>query len=306
MRWRMKHKIRSQKIVSGLFVLILVACSRDAELKMPNAEEITRIGNGCEDIEQGQIIAWNTRNADNLRQIYTDDIVHFDGEPAYEGIDEVVDMAKQVHGMFPDWQMQAGGTYISKDKCFGTWINWEIIGLTQENPGIEFDLLETQDNKISFWRLFYDQNFGFSEIDYELLSQFGEIWSQGDANKIKELYSEDATLEDTLFGISVNKQSKIADYAESIFAKSPGASWKLLIPFAEGRASYPYSEQHPFASQGGVFVINVNDSNGDPCEIQTVVILTLNIDGRVQAQETFYDANSLITCDWLNVDGRYE
>ena len=69
--------------------------------KIPNAEEITRIGNECEDIVMGQISAWNTRNVDNLRQIYSDDIVHFDGEPAFTGIDEVVDMAKQVWDIFP-------------------------------------------------------------------------------------------------------------------------------------------------------------------------------------------------------------
>jgi len=302
----MKNKIRFQNFFLGWFVLILTACYRGEGLKTPNAEEITRISNECEDIVKGQVNAWNTRNADNLKKIYTDDIVHFDSEPAFVGIDEVVDMAKQVWDMFPNWQMRTGGTYISEDKCFGTWINWGIMGLTQESPGIEFDLLETQNNKISFWRLFYDQNFGFSEIDDELLSQFEIIWSQGDVNKIKAFYSEDATLEDTLFGVSVDEQSKIANYAESIFAKNPGASWELLIPFAEGRAGYPYSEKHPFASQGGVFAIHLADSDGKPCDIQTVVILTPNKEGQIQAQEAFYDAGSLIACGWLNEDDRNE
>ena len=86
-----------------------------------------------------------------------------------------------------------------------------------------------------------------------------------------------------MFGVSVDNRSKIEKYAESIFAKSPEASWELLIPFAEGRASYPYSEQHPFASQGGVFSIKLDDTDGESCEIQTVVILTPNEEGRIQA-----------------------
>jgi hypothetical protein len=299
------------KKTSYVFVLCLTlflnSCSQVKELESPNAEElespdaeeVTRIGNECEDVVKSQINTWNTREAENLRKIYTDDIVHFDGSPAYVGIDEVVAMAKRMYGMFPNWQMETGEVYISKDKCFGSWVNWGVMGLTQENPGVEYDLLETRDNKISFWRLFYDQNFGFSFIDNELLSQFATIWSQGDVSEIKIFYSEDAKLEDTLFGVSADTQQKIAAYAESIFTKSPEASWELLTPFAETSAKNAYHEQYPFSSQGGVFVIRVDDANGDTCEIRSIVILTPDGQGKIQAQETFYDADTLMACGWV-------
>ena len=53
--------------------------------------------------------------------------------------------------------MKAGETYISKNECFGTWVNW--FSNLRDTTLTEFDLLESQDGKISFWRLFYDQNF---------------------------------------------------------------------------------------------------------------------------------------------------
>jgi hypothetical protein len=173
-----------------------------------------------------------------------------------------------------------------------------VFGLKQENPALEFDLLETQDNKISFWRLFYDENFNFAPIDYEFLSKFEKSWSQTDENALIDIYSENAKVEDTLYGVTIVGHQKIADYAKSIFALSQGASWKLIIPFTEGEAEDPYKDEYPFPSKGGVFGISAKKPDGTACEIRAVVILTPDENGEIQAQETFYNADTLIECSW--------
>lgn len=288
----------------GLFLLLfcvigITACSTNTkQLQTLSAQEIETIGNTCEDFARLQIETWDTRDAENLREIYTEDIVHFDNNPAFVGIDEVLGMATRMFKMFPDWGMELGDTYISKEKCVGTWINWGVLGLKQDDPGLEFDLLETRDNRISFWRLFYDENFNFAPIDYEFLSQFEQSWSENDENALLDNYSKNARLEDTLFDVSIVGHKKIADYAANMFSLSQGATWKLVVPFTEGEAAYPYEEEYPFPSNGGVFSISTKTPDGTACEIRAVVILTPDENGKIQAQETFYDANTLIECGW--------
>ena len=200
--------------------------------------------------------------------------------------------------MFSDWQMELGDTYISKEKCVGTWVNWGIGRSTQDNPRLEFDLLETRDNKISFWRLFYDEEFNYWPIDYEFLSQFEQSWSQKDENVLLEIYSENAKVEDTLYGVTIVGHQEIAEYARDMFALTKGAAWTLIVPFSEGEAEDPYKEEHPFPSTGGVFGIDAKKPDGTACEIRVVVILTPDENGKIQAQETFYNANTLIECGW--------
>lgn len=283
-----------------LFCVIgMTACSANTtQLQTLSAQEIETLGKTCEDIARLQIETWDTRDAENLREIYTEDIVHFDNNPAFVGIDEVLDMARMMFRVASNWQMALGDTYISKEKCVGTWVSWDTMGFTQDDPGLEFDLLETRDNKISFWRLFYDENFHFAPINYELLSQFENSWSQNDENALLDIYSKNARLEDTLFGVTAVGHRNIADYAKNIFTLSQGATWNLMIPFTEGEADDPYKDEYPFPSVGGVFGISTQKPDGTACEIRAVVILTPDEHGKIQAQETFYDANTLIECGW--------
>jgi hypothetical protein len=249
------------------------------------AHEIASLGSSCSELYKSHIDAWDSREPENLRQVYTEDIVHFDGEPLYVDIDGVVDMAKQMYKQFPNWQMEAGATYISEEQCLGTWINWGVFGLKQSDPGLEYDLMNIRSGRISYWRLFYDPGFfkamlgivtGGAIIDDDFLSQFASRWSGGDAAELVKIYSQDAELEDSLFGISIVGQQAIADYANWFFARSPGGAWELLYSFAESDASDPYKQQYPFPSQGGVFGIMGKDAGGNPCEIRAAVILTPN------------------------------
>ena len=293
----MNSKIFIVLLLSVCAVLMLSACSSTAEpLETLKAEEVSQLGSNCYELEKMQVDAWSTGDPEILRQIYTDDIVHFDGYPAYVGIDAVVSMADRAFRMLPDWQMETGEAYASKDKCVGSWINWDIFELTEDKVGYEFDLLEFREDKISFWRLFYDEN--TRSIDYEFLSQFAASWSQGDLERVTELYAKDAKLEDTLFGVSIEGRGEIRKYVNSFFVTGPDANWEILIPYGEAVAAYPYEEDYPFPSKGGVFGVNVKDPEGQSCEIRAFLILTPNEKGEIQSQETFYNAESLIECGW--------
>jgi hypothetical protein len=299
----MKRQKWFRLILTAFFICGLPSCIGTVTPKTLGAGEVILLADRCEVVYTAQLEAWNSRNPDQLRLVYTDDIVHFDGEPKFVGIDEVTAMAKKIYKNFPDWQMESGETYISKDLCLGTWINWGLFGFTQESPGIEFDLLETREHKISFWRLFYDQNFWQAwgiknKVEHDLLSEFAASWSGGKLRPLMRLYAADIRLEDTLFGISVTGQRALKNYAEGFFANYPEASWELLYPFAESKATSSLKEHYPYASQGGVFAISVKDSDGDPCEIRTVVILTPDEEGKIQSQQIFYEADTLLACDW--------
>jgi hypothetical protein len=72
----------------------------------------------------------------------------------------------------------------------------------------------------------------------------------------------------------------------------------MLEPFAERYARGDYLEQYPFAAQGGVYAITVKDSEGNPCEIRAVVLMTPNEYGKIQSQKVFYNADTLLACGW--------
>jgi len=282
----------------------LLSCANAKSLKPIDAKEITTLGKNCEELYQSHIDAWDSRDPENLRLIYTDDIVHFDGKPLYVGINRVVGMAKGMYEFFPDWQMEAGETYISGDECLGTWVNWGVFGFTQANPGLEFDLLETRDGRISFWRAFYDQNFleaipNGTHVEGDFLTRFANSWTAADLDKLLKIYSQDVHIEDTLFGISDTGQQAMIAYANDIFAKSPGVSWKLLYPFAEDEGGDIVQEEQPLPSEGGLFSITVKDQDGNPCEIRVVMILTLDENGVIQKQQIFYQADTLLACGWV-------
>ena len=206
---------------------------------------------------------------------------------------------------FPNWEMKAGETYISNDKCFGEWINWDIFVLSEDKAAIEYDLLELKDSRIYFWRLFYDQKFhdifnNFDYVDEDLLRQFAATWTKKSVKEIESLYQEQGNIEDTLFRVSVQGSDEISDFIKAFVTQFPNAEWRLLYLFAEDEAGYSFRETYPFASQGGVFTLSISEKSGSQCEIRLVLVLTSDNDGKIIRQEVFYEAESLIECGLAN------
>ncbi len=292
-------------ILAGTALLLISACTnKEPTLESADSQQVITLGEKCQTTFNAHIAAWDSRDPENLRTVYTEDIVHFDGQPLFVGIADVVDMAGFMFNLFRDWEMEAGDTYISKDKCLGIWVNWGVFGFTKDDPGREFDLLETRDGQIYYWTLFYDQKFhsAFNNVlevvDEDFLQQFADSWSAGDASVLAQMYTTDAKLEDSLFDISIGGNQPITEYAQHFLAKSPGASWEILYPFAESPATSSYVEEPPFPSQGAIFAIHVKDTKGNPCDIQAAIYLTPNDAGKITYQETFYKPDTLLACGW--------
>lgn len=295
---------RSAAVLILIALLSLAACTKAQDTATSRADQITALARSCEELYNEHIAAWNSKEADNLRRVYTDDIVHFDGEPAYVGINAVIDMADEMFQFFPDWQMQAGETYISKSgECLGTWLNWGVFGFTQDNPGKEYDLFTIRDGKIFYWRLFYDQRFYnafafYYRITPDFLSQYASAWSGGDEAELVKLYAENAVLEDSLFGVNITGTLEIQDYATNFWARSPGANWSLVTPFAEDR-SINHPDLYPHPAQGGIYGITVTDKQGKECELRSAVLLTPDEQGMILAQKMYYAADTLLACGWV-------
>ncbi len=288
-------------LLSMIILLSLSACSGSRSLPALRARQISAIAKKCQDLFTVEVNAWNAKDAQALRQIYADDIVLIDGAPLFKGIDAVIEMAREM--MAGPAQGKVGQIYISKGECVDAWHIWGIYGFTPDHPGTEFDLLQFRGGKISSWRLFYDQHFfrsGFGKSSYinnDLLSQFASSWSARSMDELLRLYTAEATLEDTLFGFSISKQEALKAYIDKFLAKSSGASWELIYPFAEKQGPRQPGDK-PLASQGGIFAIKVKDASGNQCAIEATIILTPGDDGRIITQKVFYNADTLIACGW--------
>lgn len=289
--------------IIGMLFLNLCSCSDNEVIEILDANEVASLADKCDTLFNSHIDAWDSRDPEALRLIYSEDIVHFDGRPLFEGIDSVVNMADFMFEQFPDWQMEAGETYISRDGCVGTWVNWGVFGFTEDDPGFEFDFLETSNGKISFWRLYYSQNF-HQAIDHKaivddvFLLKFASVWSSGNQSEIGKLYTQDATLEDSLYFVVVVGTQQIKKYATGFFERGSIIKWNLVDSFAESEVESYFKEQYPFISQGGIFSIITNDAEANPCEVLAIVILTPDEAGAIQRQQIFYQAETLINCGW--------
>ncbi|HEY9121755.1 MAG TPA: nuclear transport factor 2 family protein [Brevefilum sp.] len=298
-------------IILLLFAVLFASCSVRTEaviepennpaLPLISKDQTLTKADFCSELYHAHIDAWNSRDVENLKVIYTEDIVHFDGEPLFVGIDEVSGMAEDMWQFFPEWEMKVGSTYISKEACLGEWINWNVFSFSEEDPGIEFDLLNYQDDKVHYWRAFYDKKFLdiFSHGDYideNLLKNFASAWSSDDPTKIVEIYSDDALIIDTLFDISLDGNTAISEYADAYIRQFPGVKWDLVYSFAEDYSEYSSNTENPFHPQGGVFSITLQILDNDPCEIKAVVLLTPDNENKITEQSIYYDADSIVRC----------
>lgn len=294
------HNKNGWFVLGAALILIsinLSACSQYSLTPLPLAE-IEDLADSCREIYTEQIDAWISADYDRVRDIYTEDIVHFDGGPVFEGVEEVVDMARWMNMFLSDYTMDAGETYISASDCVGTWLLWGAKGLTEEDPRREFDLIETRDGKISFWRLFYGEKFDFAPIDINLLSKFAEVWSAGKSMNTGEIYAEDAILMDSLFRVEAQGLEEIESHADGFNKTNSVTEWELLIPFSEVIDS-DNAPSDFIPSHGGVYQITSTDRQGNVCQVKAVVILTPDQDGKIAQQLTFYQADSLIECGWI-------
>jgi ketosteroid isomerase-like protein len=242
--------------------------------------------------EGAQIAAWNSRDLDAVRAVYSDDIVHHDGQPLFVGIEAVLAMVREMYRQFPELGGRLGGVYIGREDGFGVWEWWGVFRFTEDSPGVEYDLLETRDGRISYWTLFYDPDLlnrsGSPRLNLKLLEDYTAAWSSADPETVVRLYAEDAVREDTVLQERQEGQAAIRTFAASFFGAFPGAVCELLEPFGESA---------PGIRLGGVYAFHVTDELDQPCAVRMLVLLEPS-EGVIVNERVFYDAESLVSCSW--------
>ena len=286
-------------------ILCLSACSQADPLSLPAADELSQRHAHCVDTVHGQIAAWDTGDPEEVRKVYTDDIVHFDSRPAYVGIEDVVDMSKMMFRSSPDWQMAPGDTYVSVDRCAGEWDFWNTMGFEEDAPGTEFDILDARDGKIAYWRLFYDQAFyeawgADDEIDRASLDAYAATWSAGEVDAVKQLYARNAVLVDSLLGIAAKGRGQVSAYADAILAEASQGAWSVEHVFGEGEMiETADGSEGRNPADGAVFHVDTRGGTGDRCTLRLMVVLQPDDKGLIAHQEVFWDAMSLEACGWV-------
>ncbi len=284
-------------------VMVFVSCTQPQPLPNLNTDNIAKKERTCQESFNRLVSIWAGWNPEELRGIFTDDVVYFNGYPEFRGIDHLIRNAENLLIYFGEWNMEAGDTFISGEECVGSWKNWGMADFTHENPGVEYVQLETHDGKISLWRSYYDPNFWRlfhhpERINQQLINQFGSFWTHEKANRISNMYSSEAVVEDTLFDLKATGHQEIAQYFRQFQTKSERSPWILVTPLSEDIAPNSYKDQYPFATQGGVFRVQVKDNLGQPCEIHVLALIEPNEFGKITHQKILYNARTLQECGW--------
>ena len=263
-----------------------------------------RIASAFEKLERAQRDAWESGDASTFRAAYTADAVMLDKTfgDHFVGIDQIVGIFDTMLVIAPSWTSQVTDRYIGLEEEItvdNLW-NLELGGykFTQADPLVEVDWLQTRDDRISYWTLFYTldslekiyrASSGRLAQAGSLLSSYQSAWSSGDPQALSRLYAIDAVREDSLFGERQSGREAVASFARSFFAWYPGTQWSLSLVFGEGRGDAP--------GTGGLFTIPVSDSNGWRCEVRVAVLLQTSQD-QITRESLFYALQSLIKCGW--------
>lgn len=276
-----------------LFTLITTSACNSPGREPLSADEVETLAGEFEPIAKAHVEAWSNHDLETFPEIYTEDIIHYDGSPKYRGIDEVMQMADQIMRAFKGMDGYLGGAFISRDQVLADWKVWGVLGAKEEQPANEYDLLDLRDGKIAYWTLFYGPDFWYrfrepERINEQFLEEFSAAWSTGDPEVVSNLYAPSAILEDSLFRVNAAGQESIQDYVADFFRWYPGVTLQLEGSFAEAE---------PGVIQGGVFSIHVLDTERNPCQIYAAILLEPSQTG-ITKERLYYDADSLITCGW--------
>lgn len=255
-------------------------------------------------IASGLLETWNTRDAQAVKDLFTDDAEAYD-RSFYDkavGPDQITGLIATVSAFGPNWEARQKDRYIGLQNGLVVDELWNIkfgsIQYTQDRPMIEVDWLQTLDDHITNWTILY----GLDALEEQaiptsqrleqagsLLSSYPAAWSSGKTQAVAQLYSDEAVREDMVFMERQEGQKAIETFAKSFFGWYPGAQWNISLEFGEGRGDAPIT--------GGLYSIKVTDKNGQPCEVKVAVLLK-TAENLITQETLYYEAQSLISCGW--------
>lgn len=268
------------------------------------------------------VVAWaeamQSGDIEAGRSFYADDVVHHDESLMVHkaGIDDVARLAGS--GMCSP-QREVMDCFIGLSDGVAVLEYWDCTfgryTYTREDPWIVVHHFEMDDALIAYWTLFYgvdtmEKSVCFPYTNFKcvsanrreeirsLLSSYALAWSSGSPETVADLYAVDALRDDAILGEFRQGRPAIVDFAESFFARYPEARWDLLVGFGEGDENAAwYWSVNPGQVTGGVFTIEVMDTEGQPCEVRAAVLLKVS-EGRIIHESWYYDADSVIRCGW--------
>lgn len=301
--------MRKNRRMLGAIALLLTGCgvfAGGAAREPIPASAVQEDQARCETIAGAHAEFWSVHDRDLFDEVYTEDIVHDDGEPPIVGAEDVSSMASNVLMFFPRLQARPRSLYIAGADCLGVYEYFPLslsgYDFTEEDPLIEIDLLRARDGRIYYWALFEDhptiekqypdeEVLQFLQAERNLLDNYAEAWSSGEIDQIADLYSSDATREDLTFGEQQNGNEEIRSWAGAFFKQYRGATWELETPFG--------GELSTGQVAGGTYSIRLEGKNSESCAIEAAVLLWRSGE-EITKESIFYDADSLIECGWAN------
>jgi hypothetical protein len=297
--------MKNQSIITVcvLFIIAnLAACAGPRTPRPASAAQVERIAAAFDTITDAFISAWfDKKDLQAIRALFTNDIVHHD--PTFGahvvGIEPVLSTAQELLVDYPSMRCNIKNRFIGLGDGILTYECWDFFlgaaRFTQDNPVLEVDLLQTRGDRISYWTLFYgldsleEMGVHLSDEARPLLSSYGSAWSSGDPSIVGSIYAGDAVREDTILGELQNGSEAITSFAETFFARHPGAEWTPLHAFGEGSASIDL---------GGTFSVLAADPTGQSCQVLVAVVLQAS-GSRIVHEALYYDADSLTRCRWV-------
>ena len=297
-----KHTQVRQLLLACFIVLMLVTtgCKQQASRPPLSADEVKTIAAEFDRISNAHVQAWNERDLNLMRQLYTDDILYYEegNTSLHQGVDNVLNLNDFLLTGAPDLENHLVNTFIGHEDGFAiVEANYyEQFGFTKDNPATAYHWYTLREGKISSWWLLWDAEvFKATEEEYHQVFQpkyiqaYETAWSSGDPEAVASLYDPKVVRTDSLFGENQQGSSAVKEFATNFFSWYPSVRLELLKSFGLGFSN-------PLIT-GGVYAIHIIDQAGQPCDVRAVILLESSQD-KIINEWLFYNADSLIACGW--------
>lgn len=235
--------------------------------------------------------AWtaSTGGPEAMRALYTDDVRLFSGLREWNGIEEMVGLARDSFEAAPEFAVRITATYLGRDE--GLVIDEATYAASDPLIDPELHVFTLRGDRIATWQLLIDpsatHDLRGATVDRALLDDYAAAWSSGDPKGIGALYAASAIREDSLFGDVAVGPSAIEDAARRFLARSTSARWELVRGFAE-----------PVGDTAGLFAVHASGPDTAACDVGVGVVLTPG-EGGIARERVYYDAASLTGCGWV-------
>jgi ketosteroid isomerase-like protein len=208
--------------VAGLAIAgtLAAACGAAASPSVPpSAAGVTAAAAAFDAVAAHFATAWSSGDAETMRGLYTEDVHLVSGTMEWNGIEEMVALAKSQSGGAGEFSVRVLDTYLGRDG--GLVVDEATYAANDPRVDLELHVFTTRGDRIATWELLIDpartHDYRYAEVDAALLDAYATAWSSGDPKAVAALYAESASREDSLFVDDAVGRTAIADAATRLF-----------------------------------------------------------------------------------------